>query len=263
MAVARAIAVTTPLGDDVLRFRRMVGTEELGRLFEFTVDLHADDEQIRVEDVLGQPMTIELELAGDEMRYFNGIVTEFRQVGRSGNHAWYQATLRPWLWLLTRSSDCRIFQNMTVPDIVRQVCEDHGFTAIEDSLSGTYEEREFVVQYRETAFNFVSRLMEDEGIYFYFVHEDGQHKMVLCDSSSSHESVTDFEELPYRPAQDEVRREPHVSDCQLVKRVKVLRPEWVRVRSSRPASRPGQARGRGNVYPRTPPARESQQCRDG
>ncbi|WP_038825311.1 type VI secretion system tip protein VgrG, partial [Pseudomonas aeruginosa] len=85
----------------------------------------------------------------------------------------------PWLWLLTRTSDCRIFQNQKVPDIIKQVFRDLGFSDFEDALSRSYREWEYCVQYRETSFDFVSRLMEQEGIYYWFRHEQKRHILVL------------------------------------------------------------------------------------
>lgn len=215
----RAISVTTSLGEDALVFRRMVGREQLGRPFKFVIDLLADDEQFILESVLGLPITVGLELADESERYFNGLVSDFSLVGRDGRYAHYQATVRPWLWFLSRSSDCRIFQNMTVPDIIKLVCMDHGFSDIEDELSEAYAEREFCVQYRETAFDFISRLMEDEGIYYYFAHEADKHSLVLCDSYGSHAPVEGYEEIRYLPPAADARDNEHVSEWRLAQGV--------------------------------------------
>jgi len=215
----RAISVTTSLGEEALVFRRMVGREQLGRPFKFVIDLLANDEQFILESVLGLPITVGLEVADEATRYFNGVVSDFSLVGRDGRYAHYQATARPWLWFLSRSSDCRIFQNMTVPDIIKQVCMDHGFSDIEDELSETYAEREFCVQYRETAFDFISRLMEDEGIYYYFAHEAEKHSLVLCDSYGSHGPVEGYEEIRYLPPTADARDNEHISQWQLAQGV--------------------------------------------
>ena len=126
----RPIIVKTPLADDVLLLRSMSGREELGRLFQFELDLLSEDFVIKLEDVLGQSMTVRLNLPDGEFRYFNGIVSRFCQVEPSGEFAAYQATLRPWFWFLTRTSDCRIFQNKTVPDIIKEVFRDNGFSSL-------------------------------------------------------------------------------------------------------------------------------------
>ena len=106
----RQIAVSSPLGEDVLLFHRMTGNEQLGRLFEFQLDLLSTDEQIAIEDILAQNMTIRLDLPDDQTRYFNGFVSRFAHVGSMGRYDLYQATHRPWLWFMNRTADCRIFQ---------------------------------------------------------------------------------------------------------------------------------------------------------
>src|SRR5262249_36895076 len=98
----------------------------------------------------------------------------------------YFADLYPRMWLLTKTRDSRIFQNKGVPDIVKQVLQEHGVTDLNDALTGTYAAREYCVQYRETAFDFVSRLMEAEGISYYFTHTDSAHMLVLADDASSY-----------------------------------------------------------------------------
>ena len=192
---ASAIAVGTPLGDDVLLLSRMHATERLGGLFEYTLDLLASDHDIKFEDVLGDNFTVRYELPRGGTRYFNGFVSNFSHVGESGDFAAYRATLHPWLWFLTRTSDCRIFQELTVPDIVKQVFRDHGFTDFEERLKGEYRQWDYCAQYRETDFNFVSRLLEGEGIYYYFTHEDGKHKLILSDSNSAHEPYPEYAEI--------------------------------------------------------------------
>ncbi|MCG7961122.1 MAG: type VI secretion system tip protein TssI/VgrG, partial [Candidatus Thiodiazotropha taylori] len=177
----RQLQIKTPLGPDELLILRMEAREELGRLSEFTVDLLSDNEEIAHDDLLGKQMTVQMDLVDGGKRYFNGFVSQFTQIGHIAYFAHYRATLRPWLWFLTRTSDCRIFQNKKVPDIIKEVFQENGFSDFEDKLSGSYREWEYCVQYRETDFNFISRLMEQEGIYFYFDHVDGKHTLVMCD----------------------------------------------------------------------------------
>ncbi len=208
----RQIAVSSPLGEDVLLLHRMTGNEQLGRLFEFQLDLLSTDEQIAIEDVLAQNLTVSLRLPNDEIRYFNGFVSRFSHVGAMGRYAAYQATLRPWLWFLTRTADCRIFQEQTVPDIIKGIFREYGFTDFDEALSGSYRTWGYCVQYRETDFNFVSRLMEQEGIYYYFRHEDGKHTLVLADSYSAHELIPGYERIPYFPPDESaVRERDHIS----------------------------------------------------
>jgi type VI secretion system secreted protein VgrG len=212
----RQIAVTSPLGDDVLLFHSMNVSEQLGRLFQFDLDLLSTDPEIKLQDILAQNVTIRYLRPDGENRYFNGFVNQFSQAGSHGNLFVYRATLRPWFWFLTRTADCRIFQNKKVPDIIKEVFRDKGFSDFEDALSGTYREWENCVQYRETDFNFISRLMEQEGMYYFFKHEDGKHTLVLSDSISAHETVPGYEEVPYYPPEESERRErDHISDWSL------------------------------------------------
>jgi type VI secretion system secreted protein VgrG len=196
----RELAVETSLGEDVLLLKSMSGSERLGRPFEYQLELASEDPQVKAEDIVGQNVTIRVELGAGRSRYFNGYVSRFTQVTAYGRLARYRATVVPWLWFLTRCADCRIFQEKTVPEIIKQVFRDRGFTDLEDQLSGSYSKWEYCVQYRETDFNFVSRLMEQEGIYYYFRHDNAKHKLVLADSPSAHESYPEFEELEYHPA---------------------------------------------------------------
>ncbi|MES9939059.1 MAG: type VI secretion system tip protein TssI/VgrG [Candidatus Thiodiazotropha sp. 6PLUC2] len=199
----RQVRIKTPLGPDELLILRMEAREELGRLFEFNIDLLSDNEEIAHDDLLGKQMTVELDLVDGGMRYFNGFVSQFTQIGHIAFFAHYRATLRPWFWFLTRTSDCRIFQNKKVPDIIKEVFQDNGFSDFEDNTSGTYREWEYCVQYRETDFNFLSRLMEQEGIYYYFAHVSGKHTLVLCDSYSSHSPLEAYAEIPYVPPSEQ------------------------------------------------------------
>jgi type VI secretion system secreted protein VgrG len=209
----RPVEITTPLGDDVLLFQRMTINEELGRLFAFELNLLSKEPDIKFEDILGQNINVRLTLPGDEQRYFNGYVCRFSHEGTFEDFHAYNMTVHPWLWFLTRTADCRIFQQMKVPDIIKQVFRDHGFTDFEESLSGSYRTWEYCVQYRETDFNFVSRLMEQEGIYYFFKHEKDKHMLVLADSISAHEPYPGYETLPYYPPDEHLRRErDHIYD---------------------------------------------------
>ncbi|SFU99411.1 type VI secretion system Vgr family protein [Pseudoduganella namucuonensis] len=209
----RMIEITTPLGDEALLFHRMRAREELGRLSEFEIDLLSERGDIAPTAILGANVTVKLELAERRVRHFNGYVTAFRQAGTHGRYQAYQATVRPWLWFLTRTADCRIFQDLSAPDIVKRVCGEHSVADIKDELSGRYRRRGYCVQYRETDFDFVSRLMEQEGMYYYFTHADGRHTMVLADGAGAHRGAPGYESLPFidvaraaRPGQEYINR---------------------------------------------------------
>ncbi len=196
----RHIAIETPLGEDVLLLRSFSAHEEISRLSEFDLDLLSEDYEIKFDDIIGQNVTISMELPGGGKRYWNGFINRFVQgVTTSVQFAQYRATMVPWLWFLTLTSDCRIFQEKTVPDIIKQIFNDLGYSDIEDRLSGGYQTWTYCVQYRETDFNFVSRLMEQEGIYYYFLHEQGKCTIVLCDSRSKHDPYEDYDEIDFMP----------------------------------------------------------------
>jgi len=219
----RPIAVKSPLGKDVLLLLHLKASEELGRLSLFELELLSENHEVKLEDLLGKSVTLELERPAGKPRYFNGLVTRFSQSGRIGRYSRYHATLRPWLWLLTRTADCRIFpdpkeaESKTIPEILKDVFRKNGFSDFKERLHGTYKPREYCVQYRETDFNFVSRLMEEEGIYYYLEHEDGKHFVVLADSSTSHDPIPGCEKVPFMAATVEsAARVDHISDWQLV-----------------------------------------------
>lgn len=195
----RLIAIGTALGDDAPLITSFSMTEELGRLFHIEVELASLDRALDFDKIVGSNATLRLELQGGKTRFFNGYVSRFVQAGEQGDYARYRATLVPWLWFLTRTSDCRIFPKKKVPDILEEVFKGHGFKDYKLRLSGSFPEWEYCVQYRETDFNFVSRLMEQEGIYYYFSHEDGKHTLVLANSADSHDPLPDSASLNFRP----------------------------------------------------------------
>ncbi len=195
----RPIQITSPLGDDVLLFYRMHGVERLSELFEYELELLSTKDGIKANEILGKTVTIHIELENGGKRHFNGFVTRFGQFGHNGGYFCYRAVVRPWLWFLTRAANCRSFQNKTVPDIVKQVFRDQGFSGFHERLSGSYRSREYCVQYRESDFAFVSRLMEEEGIYYFFDHTNGKHDLILADSVSAHDHVPGYEKIPYHP----------------------------------------------------------------
>jgi type VI secretion system secreted protein VgrG len=204
--------ISTPLGDDVLLFQGLHAREELGRLGDYQLDLLSPKADIKVDQILGKNVTIKLALPDDSTRFFNGYVTRFSQGGSYGRYTQYRASVRSWLWFLTRTSDCRIFQEMTVPDIVKKVFGDEPAADFKFELTGNYRKWTYCVQYRETDFNFVSRLLEEEGIYYYTRHTDGHNTIVLTDSTSKHKPTHGYEKISYIAPEEVVRPElEHIS----------------------------------------------------
>lgn len=179
-----------------LRFKSMSAREEVSRLFEFDIVGISDDNALGADDLLGTSVAVALEMADGSNRWWHGVIASFGIDGVDGRHFTYRLTARPWLWLLTRSADVRIFQAMTAPDIVKQVLDEYA-GAVVDELGGSYVTRDYCVQYRETDFNFVSRLLEEEGIGYFFRHTESQHELVLFDAASSNKTAPGFEEVLY------------------------------------------------------------------
>jgi type VI secretion system secreted protein VgrG len=184
----RRIAITTPLGKDTLLLRGFTGVEAISQLFHFDLDLLSENDSINFHDIVGKNVTLRIFDAEGEERYWNGFISRFSQGPQSRKLTSYRAQMTPWLWFLTRTSDCRIFQNKKAPDIIQKIFNDLGFQDFELRLYGSYAARDYCVQYRETDFNFVSRLMEEEGIYYYFQHKDGKHTLVLADDPAALDS---------------------------------------------------------------------------
>jgi type VI secretion system secreted protein VgrG len=205
---ARDVWVTTALAAGVVTLERMDGHEALGQPFSYSLSLLSTDWNIDLSTLLGQSMTVHLKLPAGGTRHFNGIVTQATHLDVEGGYARYAVTLQPWLALLDYQSDCRIYQNSSIPDIVKEVFRRAGFSDFEDSLDdGHYGKLEYVVQYRESDFHFVSRLMEHAGIYYFFTHDESKHTLVLADSQGAHDTVDDYDEVEFIPQQEASRGE--------------------------------------------------------
>ncbi|TPG08702.1 type VI secretion system tip protein VgrG [Rhodanobacter glycinis] len=215
------MTLKSDLGDKLLP-ASLSGSEQLGRLFSYQLKLLSKDSGIKLLDLLGTSMTVTLD-TGDFKRHFNGIVSEISQIGfesfQNERHAEYAVTLVPKPWLLLHKVDCRIYTDLSVPDIIKTVLSEVGCTDVKLSLSGSYPVREYCVQYREDYFNFISRLMEQEGIYYFFQHSDNTHTMVLADSLGAHSATGGFDELPYRPQGEASRgaQTPAIQDFSAVR----------------------------------------------
>lgn len=210
---ARALKIDTPLGENTLLLQSLTGEEAISRPFRFQLELLSEDPAVAFDGIVGKPVSIHLQTYGAERR-FNGFISRFSQGGQDPRFTYYSAEMVPWLWFLTRTADCRIFQRQSAPDIIKRIFQDLGFTDFEFRLYKSYGAREYCVQYRETDFNFVSRLMEEEGIAYFFEHDDrtNKHTLVLADDSDAHKAC---------PGQSKVRcdyrlggskREDHIQD---------------------------------------------------
>jgi type VI secretion system secreted protein VgrG len=197
--MAKLLEAGTPLGEGVLLLRSMSGQEELGRLSEFELEFVSRRGDIRPAEILGKNISWLVRLASGEPRYFNGFVTSFAESGEGSvagfgeqvsQGFFYRARVHPWLWFLTRASNCRIFQDLDAIEIAEKVFESYPFADVKKvQLRSDYPKREYNVQYRETDFNFVCRLFEQEGLYFAFEYDNGRNTLVLMDSLSAHNQL--------------------------------------------------------------------------
>ncbi len=183
---SRPLNLITSLGDDEAQLVAFSGREELSHPFEYRLEVLSQNGSIRPESVVGNNLTFSLDQANGEQRYFNGFVRSFSAGGGDprGFRA-YSLSVVPWFWFLTQTMDCRIFQDRSVVQIIEEIFGDHGLKDYELRITGWHPPREYCVQYRETDFDFVSRLLEEEGIFYFFQHRDGRHIMVLGDNMAA------------------------------------------------------------------------------
>ncbi len=194
------LTVTTPFGADALLLDSFQGVEAISQPFKFSLSMRSANTGLDPALIIGASVTVKFSLPAGPARYFNGIVSRFMHAGGDKAFSSYSAELVPSLWLLTLSRDRVIYQNKTAADIIKAVLGEFG-VGFDAQLTGTYGSREYCVQYDETALEFISRLMEEEGIFYFFTFRDGGHTMVLGDSTSAHVDCTDAATLRYFPDQ--------------------------------------------------------------
>jgi type VI secretion system secreted protein VgrG len=222
----RHIRISTVLGKDVLLISAMRGSEGISRLFSFELSLLSENQGITFEDIVGTAVTVAIDLPWGKKRFFNGIISRFAQTTGGGTvdgdtrTSSYRATMVPWLWLLSRSAESRIYQNMSVPDIAEKIFKELGFSDFEMKLQGSYAKREYCVQYRETHFNFVSRLLEDEGIHYFFQHSDGNHKLVLADAPQANLPCLEQKNVSYQVLQSGQKDEDFITSLEKTQEIR-------------------------------------------
>lgn len=209
-----------------LLLRELNAEEELGRPFRFEVVFYSDERSLAADTFLGQTMAVEV-VQDDTSHFYHGRVASFLNVGRFGGYQAYQVELRPDFWFLGFRSDCRIFQNQTVVEVIQAVLGNPTVSVMNRSVAGkTYAPVVYCTQYRESDFDFATRLMEREGLFYYHVHTESSHELVLADSDSNIEAIEG--DLPYRAPGQAMVGQLHVSRW---KREFRLRTGKVRIRS--------------------------------
>jgi type VI secretion system secreted protein VgrG len=192
-----------------LLVKRISGNEGLSQLFEYDVTLVSRSEEVEFKKVLGEEMCVGLRLPSGEERFFHGYVSSFAQTDVEGEFFVYSAKLRPHLWRLTRNVNCRIFPKQTVPAIVEGILRKYGIDFephYGGGNRGPYLPWEYCVQYRETDFAFVSRLLEYEGLHYAFKHEKNRHQLIIADGNLVHEPVPGYAKVDYTRASNMANR---------------------------------------------------------
>ena len=212
----RSLRIETPLGNDQLLLTGFAGREAISELFEFKLDLLSLDDAIDPRSIVGKNVTVTLALVDGSERTINGYINRFAYQGTGDRLSIYQANMVPWLWFLTKRTDCRIFQKQSVDQIIEQVFGEMGFPDYDVAgLQQSYPKLEYCVQYRESDYNFVTRLLEFYGIFYYFRHEQGRHTLVLGDSKNAFGDCPENEvhytgpEATAGSAQDQIIRWEH------------------------------------------------------
>lgn len=188
--------------------------EGINVLTHVDVEFVAGNRSIDLDQIVGKRMRVVMEAPDDRRRHFPGICVAAEYLGATSGSGHYRLELRPWLWFLTRTTDSRVFQQLSVVAIAKKILGEYGFSAqVDDRLTGTHRERDFVVQYNETDLAFLTRLMEEEGIYWFFTPQDGQEKLVLADSISAHRPVQGNSRIRYIAREPGPRRQvDHIYD---------------------------------------------------
>lgn len=271
--LGRDTSVTGPFEAGVLLLETLQGTETLGAPYRYDLTVLSEEPNIPVGKVLGQSLTVHVKLDTGETRYFNGIVTYFAKTGLSMRHTRYAAVLNPKLTLLDYARNCRVFNDASnydpdpetkksqrnALDIIDDVISDRGLAKPESGSikDHVYRDRKYCVQYRETDLNFVQRLLEEEGIYYFFQHEDDKHTMVLADSTAAHAPAPGYESVLFLPKErKQVREEEHfwslrVAGSLYQGRYTVLRGyDYTQVRSKTPQheDRPSSEKVPGSTF---------------
>lgn len=177
----------SPLGEDKLLVNKFSGTEKMSELFKFDLELVSTDFTIQSEQMLGQNVTVGIRhIDGENFRYFNGHISKFTPIRHDGRLAYYHAEMVPWLWFLSLTQGCQIYQDKTLVEVITDTFTKHGYNDFNFNVTDRHKPWENCCQYQESAFEFVSRLMEIEGMYYFFKHEEGKHTLMIVDHMSAH-----------------------------------------------------------------------------
>ncbi|MEM1160891.1 MAG: type VI secretion system tip protein TssI/VgrG [Pseudomonadota bacterium] len=223
----RFARLETPLGTDTLVLVKFEGTEGISENFEWRISalLNEGESPVKSADIIGKPCQAVIEGPSGDERFFPGLCTEIRHRGYRGDFALYELVLRPWTWLLTQETCCEIFHEKKVDDIIKQVFNDRGFSDFKFDLKDSYQPIHYCVQYQETTFDFVSRLMERYGLFFCFEFSDNKHELKVVDKPKSLKDISEYQGLRYYPHMMAGIREDHLDEWQKENRLRTAKIE--------------------------------------
>ncbi|QYK42389.1 MAG: type VI secretion system tip protein VgrG [Paracoccaceae bacterium] len=205
----RKIKMDGPLGPKKMFIKSARVVEALSTVTETTIDFMSPDQKVDLGQVVGRTIKVMVqkgEEGGDAWREFVGTCIEAQYMGLHEGFGFYSLEVRPWIWFLTRSSGCRIFQNQSATDIIKKIFSDRGFSDYTVSVNRSLEPRIYTVQYNETDYDFISRLMEEEGIYFFSTVKNGVDHLMIVDDIGAHQPVQDFPTIEFATREQEYRR---------------------------------------------------------
>lgn len=217
----RYLAFSCDAGDQALQIVRITGEEHLSRCFAYDLDLYSTDPDLDWQALVDTAGVVRISITPDDDRHIHGIISEIAvtEVWPDDRRTHFRARLVPRLALLDLAADCRIYQNKTVTEIVTAILDEGGVTDREVKLTGTYTARDYTVQWQETNLAFISRLMEDEGIFYWFEHTDSLHKLILADDSDGHSACPVIDAVAWREGEVGPFEDDVVNECVLERRI--------------------------------------------
>lgn len=203
----RMAELNSVFGKDELSVVTVECDEGLSDDFEIRLEVVSQQEDLDFDQAIATHMTVKVVTNKGDTRHFDGLLTDARWLGHRDAYYVYKLTLRPWFWLLTKTSNCRIFKDQSAPDIISEVLGEHDFADHRKKLTESYDPIHYCVQYRESDYEFCCRLMEEFGISYFFEHKDGKHTMILADAKSSYSPIEGDSAVPYIPIGGESQRD--------------------------------------------------------
>ncbi|MCF6305838.1 MAG: type VI secretion system tip protein VgrG [Rhodobacteraceae bacterium] len=216
----RKLKLKGPLDPKKMILVRADISEGLSMLTETDIQFVSPDHDLKLKDIVGQKMSLEIEDEEENTRHWHGHCVSCAYEGKFGSQALFRAEVRPWFWFLTLHADCRIFQELSALDVIKLIFGDRGFSDFQDKTSSSFVTREYLVQYRETDYDFICRLMEEEGMYFYFTHDNSKETLVIADGAGSHSALTQAATIEFHFREKEYKRDSdHIYEWKSSERV--------------------------------------------